>query len=82
MMCRALAGYNAVLNGMLAGKSVVSVEFDGQKVTYQSTAATQKNLLEIITRLHQTCGNPSSAAVLGLGGGGPICTTFGERRCW
>lgn len=82
MMCRALTAYNAVLGGMLSGKSVVSVEFDGQKVVYESNSASQKNLLALIARLHQSCGNASSAALLGLGGGGPIGTTFGARSCW
>ncbi|MES2685688.1 MAG: hypothetical protein V4706_02640 [Pseudomonadota bacterium] len=81
MLCQALAGYNAVLAGMAGGKAVVEVQFGEQKVRYESTAATQKILFDTIRRLHQSCGNASSAAVLGLGGNaGPISTYYGSRR--
>jgi len=81
MMCEALAAYTAVRRGMLKGKAVVEVAFGEEKVRYESTAATSKLLLDEIRRLHQSCGNEASAAILGLGGGGPIGTNYGQRRC-
>ena len=82
MMCEALAAYSAVRRGMLSGKAVVEVAFGEEKVRYASTGETQKLLLDEIRRLHQSCGNEASAAILGLGGcAGPIGTNYGQRRC-
>jgi hypothetical protein len=82
MMCEALAAYSAVRRGMLGGKAVVEVSFGEEKVRYASTAETQKYLFDEIRRLHQSCGNEASAAILGLGGrASPLGTNYGSRRC-
>lgn len=72
MMAKAVAGYSAVMDGMLTGQKVVEVQFGDQKVKYESTQSQADLLRKHIIRLHQTCPTVSSAAILGLGGAGSL----------
>lgn len=78
MLTESVAAYNAVRRGLLTGKAAIEVQFGEQRVKYDATQATAKYLLDEITRLHRACPSTTSAAILGLGGGGgPISTSYG-----
>lgn len=77
MLAESVAAYNAVRRGLLTGKAAIEVQFGEQRVKYDATQATAKYLLDEITRLHRACPSTTSAAILGLGGGGPISTSYG-----
>ena len=77
MMARAVAGYDAVITGLMSGQRVIEVQFGEQKVKYDSTEATATMLRKQIARYHQSCPTAASAAILGLGGGS-LAVQFGN----
>lgn len=81
MLNRAVYAYQQVLQGMTAGKAVVSVSFSGQSVAYQATDATLKLLVQQIERLHPSCPTPESAAIVGGKRGNVAVATMAARGC-
>jgi hypothetical protein len=77
MMARAVLAYSAVFDSMAGGKSSVDVSFGDQRIHYEANDATLKSLLGHIARLHRSCPTASSAAILGLGGGGSLSVRTG-----
>ena len=80
MLCALMSAYTA----LISGQGVQEVDFDGDRTRYQ--VGDIKELKSTLHRLHETCGNEASAALLGLGGGrrAPARLNFGSpphRRC-
>jgi hypothetical protein len=85
MMCRAIIGYNAILNAMMSGNRIAEAKFGEETVKYAATSETSNFLMTTIRNLHKTCPSEASAALLGIGGSsGPMGVSFGcgpRPRC-
>jgi hypothetical protein len=78
MMCRAVIGYNAIINAMMSGNRVAEAKFGEETVKYAATSETSNFLMTTIRNLHKTCPSEASAALLGIGAAsGPIGVRFG-----
>ena len=80
MLCTLMSAYTA----LIAGQGVQEIDFDGDRTRYQ--AGDIPELKSTLHRLHETCGNEASAALLGLSRGrrAPARLNFGSpphRRC-
>ncbi len=74
MLCRLINAYTA----LVSGQGVQEVEFEGDKTRYHLGNVTE--LKGLIARLHTTCGNEVSAAIVGVSprGRAPARVCFGE----
>ena len=77
MLCTLMEAYLALMSGSAAQE----VDFDGDRTRYHPGNIAE--LKATIHRLHATCGNQASAALLGLGATGrrsPARLHFGAER--